>query len=266
MRLKTLGELSLEGSDFNQSRPLLLLAYLCLEGAQERRHMAELFWPQSSNAVRNLTTVLSRLRKVNDALVLSDGNKLQSKLACDANALLQACEQQDDVTVTELHQERFLEGFYLKDIGTELEEWLYQTRETLATKVRYARLHVAEQKAKKSLFQDAAKEAEAAYLQAGAGEPTEADLERIYKLLLAGDSQLAHEVKKEALSYGLVLSSTQDNAQKQLSHAFVQAATGTEAANATKPSHTLPKQATPFVGRQTELAPLIVIQLLEVVP
>ena len=43
MRLGTLGGLELAGSDFTGPKPLLLLAYLCLEGVQARRHLAELF-------------------------------------------------------------------------------------------------------------------------------------------------------------------------------------------------------------------------------
>ena len=251
MRLKTLGELSLEGSDFKQGRPLLLLAYLCLEGTQERRHIAKLFWPRSSNATRNLTTVLSRLKKVDDALVIAKGHKLHSKLACDANALLQACEQQDDATVIELYRERFLEGFYLKDMGEELEEWLYQTRESLATKVRQARLNQAEDKARRGSFQDAAKEAEQAYLQVGTTEPSLHDLERIYILLIANESQLAYEIKKEAQSFGLELSLTKEEAQQQLQRELELPANNNELAQDHPPDN-LPRPKTSFIGRKKE--------------
>ncbi len=254
MQLRTFGELSLESIDFKQSRPLLLLAYLCLEGPQERRYLAELFWPKSNNALGNLTTVLSRLNKVDDSLVDIEGQLLKSHLSSDASELSKAFEKQDYETVLALYERRFLESFYLKDIGTELEEWLYQTRESLATKVRFAKLYQAESKAKKGLFEAAAKEAEQAYWQTGASEPTEADLERIYKLLTAGDSPLVSEVKKEALSYNLELSSTKEEAQKQfVSIIQSESAFSPSAENSSQKKHNLPTQLNSFIGREYEL-------------
>ncbi len=44
MLLRTLGGLKLEGSDFTRPKPLLLLAYLALEGPKERRFLSELSW------------------------------------------------------------------------------------------------------------------------------------------------------------------------------------------------------------------------------
>ncbi|UCH24784.1 MAG: hypothetical protein JSV66_05455, partial [Trueperaceae bacterium] len=63
MRLRTLGRLELEDSGLNRPKPLLLLCYLALEGPQERRHLAELFWPTSTNALKSLSMALTRLRQ-----------------------------------------------------------------------------------------------------------------------------------------------------------------------------------------------------------
>ena len=49
VRLLTLGGLSLEGSTFKRAKPLLLLAYLALEGAKERRFLRELLWREARN-------------------------------------------------------------------------------------------------------------------------------------------------------------------------------------------------------------------------
>jgi len=257
MYLKTLGDLSLEGHDFKQSRPLLLLTYLCVEGSQDRRRLAELFWPSSKNALSNLTTVLSRLNKLDDSLVQVDGQQLSSPLSCDTIDLLAANAENDYLRVITLHKARFLESFYLKDMGEELEEWLYATRELIATKVRLARLTRAEQKATKGLFQEAALEAEQAYLQAGASEPSETDLERIYNLLIAGESGLAQEVNKEAQSYGLLLSKNTQECRQQFTGSSLEFSTPVAIKNSARPKkHNLPKQPSSFVGRVQELKDL----------
>jgi hypothetical protein len=48
LQLKALGGLRLEGTSFARPTPLLLLAYLSLEGLQQRRHLAELFWTEGN--------------------------------------------------------------------------------------------------------------------------------------------------------------------------------------------------------------------------
>ena len=63
MRLQTLGGLRLEGADFQRPKPLLLLAYLAVEGAKDRRHLAELFWPDASEPATSLRVALGQLRK-----------------------------------------------------------------------------------------------------------------------------------------------------------------------------------------------------------
>ena len=44
MLLRTLGGLALEGTGFHRPKPLLLLAYLALEGPKLRRYLAEVFF------------------------------------------------------------------------------------------------------------------------------------------------------------------------------------------------------------------------------
>jgi hypothetical protein len=45
MHLRTLGGLVLHGAKTRREKPLLLVAYLALEGSRPRRTLAELFWP-----------------------------------------------------------------------------------------------------------------------------------------------------------------------------------------------------------------------------
>ena len=53
-RLLTLGSLEVEGRRYGQQKPLVLLSYLALEGVQERRHVAALFWPGASDPLNRL--------------------------------------------------------------------------------------------------------------------------------------------------------------------------------------------------------------------
>ena len=63
LKLRTLGGLGLVGSGFTQPKPLLLLAYLALEGPQPRAFLAELFWPQGESR-KSLSMALTRLHGV----------------------------------------------------------------------------------------------------------------------------------------------------------------------------------------------------------
>lgn len=64
MRLRTLGGLELSGSNFRKGaiKPLLLLAYLALEGPKPRRYLAELIWPEAADPMNSLKVVLHKLR------------------------------------------------------------------------------------------------------------------------------------------------------------------------------------------------------------
>jgi predicted ATPase len=245
MRLCTLGGLQLEGSDFRQPKPLLLLAYLCLEGAQERRHLAELFWPGGADPMGNLATVLARLKKVDKSLWEADDVRVWTALPCDALDLLTALEEGASKQALDLYQGRFLEGFYLKEVGTELEEWVYATRESIAGRVRSAQLSVAEEAAAQGDFSAAAKLAERAYLLSGASELGDEELKRLYRLLIARSSDLAEEVRKEAQSFGISLSLTVEEARQELA----------DKAKRVTPHNLIP-QPIPFVGRGAEIGAL----------
>lgn len=92
MRLKTLGELKLEGTSFSQHKPLQLLSYLALEGPQQRRSLAELFWPGDADPLKNLTTVLTRLRKTLGDVLGTDKSRAWVNLPCDTPELLKRLE------------------------------------------------------------------------------------------------------------------------------------------------------------------------------
>ena len=61
MFLGTLGRLRLEGTSLTRPKPLLLLAYLALEGPTPRTRLCRLFFDDAANPPDALGTTLRRL-------------------------------------------------------------------------------------------------------------------------------------------------------------------------------------------------------------
>ncbi len=61
MLLRTLGELRLDGSSLTRPKPLLLLAYLAVEGP--KGFLSGLLWPTAPSPLRNLRTAPSQVRR-----------------------------------------------------------------------------------------------------------------------------------------------------------------------------------------------------------
>jgi predicted ATPase len=108
--------------------------------------------------------------------------------------------------------------------------------------VQYALLNLAEEAAKKQDFQTAAQLAERAYKVLGLAGTELTHLKRLYRLLSAGKSLLAPEVRKEAESYDVTLQLTSEEARTSFKQE--------------KPTNTLPLRGTSFVGRDEELTEL----------
>ncbi|GAA5336512.1 MULTISPECIES: tetratricopeptide repeat protein [Thermus] len=130
--LRTLGTLSLEtpqAKGFRKKKPLLLLAYLALEGPRSRRHLAELFWPEASDPLNSLSVALTQLRKAG-APVLG-GDVLHTEIPCDAHIFRTALAEGRLEEARRLYEGRFLEGAD-EGLPAELEEWVWSQREALA--------------------------------------------------------------------------------------------------------------------------------------
>lgn len=242
MMLRTLGGLELRGAHFTQPKPLLLLAYLSVEGTKSKRHLADLFW-QDGNRMKSLSMALTRLRQGAGDLVQADKVSLWTTLPSDVGTLLEALERKDWQGACELYTGAFLDATGGEGWSSELEEWVYETREYLAGRVQQALLNLAEDAARKRDFDPAARLAERAYRLPGLSGSEPSSLLAIYPLLRAGDSLLAASVSKEAESYGLTL---------DLSPAEAKATFGP----ATTTPHRLPVRGTSFVGRDEELTEL----------
>lgn len=218
MRLRTLGTLALEESKFRRVKPLLLLAYLTVEGSKPRRYLAELFWPDASSAMNSLSVALSQLRR-SDVPIEADDVRAWSDVASDVQELKKALAGGALETALALYQGPFLEGVDL-ELGVELEEWLFETRENLVAQTRSAALVRAERDASQGRFADAAKWAQHAFELPG-GEADPDALMRIHALLVAGDHPLAAEVFREAESYGVAVRLASDDARSKLQQTFV---------------------------------------------
>lgn len=234
MQLQTLGNLRLETSDFSRPKPLLLLAYLAVEGAKERRHLQELFWSAAADRAMSLRVALSQLRQVSPEIILSEGQRIQTSLKSDVAAFLQAIRDGDLETARGLYSGAFLDGFFLPDWGVELEEWVLNTRDTLAGQARAISLKLAEREFALGQVKTAVQLAEDAYRLAGTAHPEE--LERLYTILQAGDSPVAFVVRDEARDFGLELKAKQPQIK----------------AIAPRVAYQLPTQRTSFIGRDLE--------------
>jgi predicted ATPase/DNA-binding SARP family transcriptional activator len=246
MQLKTLGELHLVSSDLKRPVPLLLACYLSLEGPQERRHLAELFWPSAANGLANLSSALYRLNESSSEPVIA-GNKVKvwSHLECDAQTLLTLLDKNQIEEASKLYGGRFLDGFFLDHWSNELEEWVYTTREILADRMRQGLINLAETQARKGNYKDAATHADAAFTLPGSTPLEPEQLEQLYKIMLAGNSNQVATLRKAAAEFALELKGTQ---QEVLAHFESQKPTSLT------PPHNLPLEQTSFVGRENESA------------
>lgn len=221
MRLKTLGSVVLEDSSFTRVKPLLLLSYLVLEGGKDRRYIAEFFWPTASDSLNSLSRALSQLRKGAPGALGIDDQRIWPTLESDVSDFLRALEAKNYAEAVELYTGPFLQGAYLSDWGVELEEWIYEQRETLAARAQDAMLELAETYASQGRFSDAARLAEQAFELEGAPAPEPELLPRYYALLVAGNSHLISKVKEEAEFYDITVDLAQDEARGRLQSTFV---------------------------------------------
>ncbi|MBO1437979.1 tetratricopeptide repeat protein [Meiothermus sp. CFH 77666] len=129
--LRTLGGLHLEGETFSRIKPLLLVAYLAIEGSQPRRRLAEMFWPEAQDPLNNLSVALSQLRPFR---VIEGEEALRAVIPTDLEPLHRALCEGRLSEVRGLYRGAFLEGVEAP-LGEELEEWVWSTRERIALEV-----------------------------------------------------------------------------------------------------------------------------------
>ncbi|GIW26564.1 tetratricopeptide repeat protein [Meiothermus sp.] len=216
--LHTLGGLRLEGSSFSREKPLLLLAYLALEGPKPRRFLAELFWPEAADPMNSLAVALAKLRKL--GVAYNDESRAWVDLDCDALALQDALRAGRWEEGVGFYRGPFAEGLK-ESLGAELEEWVLGVRERLASEVRQAYLVLAEKAAHQGKFGEAARKAEHAHQVAGAPPLEPEELPKVYRLLLAAEHPLAEALEREARELGITLGGSSQAARGRLRQALV---------------------------------------------
>jgi DNA-binding SARP family transcriptional activator len=257
MRLVMLGGLALEPSTFTRPKPLLLLAYLSLEGPRSRRDIAELFWQGSKDPMQGLRMALLQLNKEVPEAIRTDEKKVWTELPSDLGELEATLEAGALAEALNLYQGPFMEGFDLDDMGEEVGEWIFQTRERVAGRIREVLLELADQDAAGGDIGKAASRAEEAYLLRSAPEPEADMLGQMYTLLRADENPQAESVAKEARGYGLELSLSPSEAKKTLKSRSPSESNPVVIANPTNPA-----SPTHLARRATDLkpSPPIVIQ------
>ena len=246
VRLRTLGGLQLEGRAFRRTKPLLVLAHLCLEGKQARRRIATLFWPHAKDPLASLSTELSRLRKACGEVVEGNDAHVWATVPTDAGELLERLEHPAPQSAlqrsVEAYEGPFLSGVSLNDWSAELEGWVYSTREFLAGRVCEAYVQLGEAAAKEGRFSagaQCAKDACAVLGSSELGDGLDPELmPRVYALLRANEHPHAADVARTARDFGLDLTLSPAEARTHLRPA----------------AQPLPTRGTSFIGRHEEIA------------
>ncbi|MBB6018583.1 ATP-binding protein [Deinococcus radiopugnans] len=254
MYLQTLGKLELQGAAYSRPKSLLLLCHLALEGARDRHHLSALFFGQAHDPHGSLRSTIRRLRQEAPGSLEQEGEFLRTAVHCDARDMLtwlDACELERGIG---LYTGPFLAGLRRADWGVELEEWVYTTREYLASRVRSALLTLAEGQAATGSFGAAADLAERALELEGAAEPEAEEFGRLDCLLVAGHSPLVARLRQQGHELGLDLHHSVEDARRALlSHAAESA--GASLDIEARPH--LPSRITEFVGREVERGEIV---------
>ena len=221
MRLMTLGGLQLDSVSFGRPKPLSLLAYMAIEGPQERRYLAEIFWPHAKSPRDSLTQALKKLAKALPDYVDRDEVRPWTRIQTDVHDLLTALNEGDTETALEIYTGPFFHGVSLTDCSVELEEWVYAKREDIAARMQRALIKLAESKAAQGNFDAATRYAEQAHLFEHAPEPEPEALIRLFTLLHAGESYLAPQVREEAAFYDIDLNLSVQEARSRLQRTLI---------------------------------------------
>lgn len=242
MLLRTLGGVRVDGSSFGRRKPLLLLAYLALEGAKDRRYLSELFWPNAANPRQSLTVAVSQLRQGVANAVASDSTRLWTTVRCDALQLREAVAAHAWREASELYAGRFMAGVDVDDGNVELEEWLVGMRERLAAQATRASVELADDALAAGSLRLAAKHVDKALAAWSDSATMDLDLlRRLHALTVATGDPVAADIRNEAQQLGLKLPLPEAIATPEPPGADRQA---------------LPSEQAVFVGRQDELLEL----------
>lgn len=210
MQLRVLGRPRLtDGAEEVALQPLpgALLAYLAIGGPRRRAHLAELFWPRSANPLNTLSTTLNRIRtKIPDAIWTIEPDEVGSDLPTDVCRLRAAVEDDDVASVSEIYCAPFLDGFALRRMSVEFEEWILEQRTALATLVELSLLREGHRLETSGDHLGAGRIAAKAWgVATNAGFPSPDHIAAYHRLLGAGGQPTAAAVRLVAEEFGIAL-------------------------------------------------------------
>ena len=206
MNLLTLGRLEIDGSDFAEHQPLLLLSYMALEKRVLRGELADLFWMHQERRtlrLKALSEALRKLKRVSPGLVNADHTRAQTDVQTDVEFFLTTFSEGRLSDALTHYGGPFLEGIERNKrlhLAPELLEWVVNQREALQAKVLDICLILGERAARRETFDEAADYAWRAFsLNKDVAYPGEDDYERMHTLLFAaGRTQDATLLQTEA--------------------------------------------------------------------
>jgi tetratricopeptide (TPR) repeat protein len=238
MKLRTLGALRLEGASLTRPKPLLKLAYLALNGPTTRRELADVFFRDADDPRDSLSTSLRHLRKAEVVDLLPD-DRIASRVPCDATDLLADFDAYRYEAVLAAYDGPFLDGLDV-ELGVDLEDWLFATREAIARRVRSAALHRARAALAEGRLEDARQLALHAVSLRDAPELEMDELASALPVLEKLGMPEAAQLRELADGYGLDLERPRVERRAEPRTAVAEA----------------PHRNTPFFGRETELRAL----------
>jgi DNA-binding SARP family transcriptional activator len=185
--------------------PLLVLAYLALQGKTQRGHLADLLWINLEEPKRravNLNEAIHRLRKLSPGVIEGD-DWLETTATTDVQVFKKALEQGDIDRALEHYQGHFLDGLERNprlSLGEEISEWIINTREALYGDFFELRLKLAEREAFREKYHEAADLAWQTYAHStNITYPSAMTYQKLHTVLLAAERlDEAERVLKEA--------------------------------------------------------------------
>jgi predicted ATPase len=236
-----LGGLELEGARLRRPKPLLVLAYVLLEGPQRRRTLADRFWPGAIDARDSLSTTLRRLRGVLGSSLVADADRVAATLPHDVSVFEEAVRRGEPDDVVDAYGGAFLDGLALS-LGAEVEDWIVETRERLAGLARRGYLTQARRALDCGDTATAARLGEAAWTLPHAPPLERRDLETMAWLLRSSRSPLLADVEREASQLGVAIEHDVAASAVALDGRIV-----------------VPSATTAFIGREREIAEVMAV-------